>query len=255
MTITNSSIKIEDCKYAVQFINIENQVSTKALVFLHDALGSIKQWKTFPETIVKHTNLPAIIIERQGYGNSSPSKTSRTKTYMHHEAWVVLPKVLKHLNVEQPILIGHSDGATIALLYSAKFSTLGIVSIAAHIFVEEKTIEGINNTLLDAKVITSKLHKYHGNKTETLFKAWYSTWLSDDFFSWNIEWEISNIKCPILVIQSEDDNYGTLKQVEGIVAMNTDNTETLILKTGGHAPHLGNENALHEPISNFILKF
>ncbi len=253
MKITDTYIKLDDCNYGVRFFNTSETAKNKnTLIFLHDALGSIAQWKTFPETIVSKTKLPAILIERQGYGNSSPLKKSRTKSYLHHEAWVVLPKLLKKLEVTNPILIGHSDGASIALLYGSKHTTKCIVSIAAHIFVEDITINGIKKTALEAKNIKPKLQRYHGEKGAVLFDEWQKVWLSDDFLNWNIEWELSNIKCDVLAIQSKDDNYGTLEQVEGILNMVQGKTIKLILDTGGHAPHISKLEELIKPIDSFI---
>jgi len=228
MIIKDTYIEVDNCKHAVRFINTDTTKTTPTIVFLHDALGSIAQWKKFPELIIKRTNFNAVLIERQGYGSSSPSIKNRTKNYLHHEAWVVLPKVLKELKIEVPNLIGHSDGASIALLYGAKYPTQSIVSIAAHIFVEEKTITGIKNTLRFANLIKPKLLKYHGDKAEKLFDEWQKVWLSEDFLNWNIEWDISTLDSPL-----------TLKQVDGIEEMvKTKQVKKMILDKSGHAPHL-----------------
>ena len=252
--ITDADIELDDCNYSIRFLNVsEKTENEQTLIFLHDALGSIAQWKKFPEAIVAATKLPAVLIERQGYGNSSSLKKPRTNHYLHHEAWVVLPKLLEKLSIINPILIGHSDGASIALLYGSKHTTKCIISIAAHIFVEDITIKGIKETALDSKVIKTKLHKYHGDKGAILFDEWQKVWLSDSFLNWNIEWELSNIKCDVLAIQSKDDNYGTLEQIDGIINMVQGKTSKLILDTGGHAPHLNKPEELIKPIRDFII--
>ncbi|NAS30443.1 alpha/beta fold hydrolase [Flavobacteriaceae bacterium R38] len=254
MTITDKFIELDNCRYSIRLIKPESPRSEQTIVFLHDALGSIPQWKEFPETIVKKTEIQAVIIERQGYGNSSPATKKRDRNYLHHEAWVVLPKILEKLNINTPILIGHSDGGSIALLYGAKHATESIISIAAHIFVEDKTLEGIKNTLRFENLIKPKLVKYHGDKAEKLFDEWQRIWLSEAFINWNLEWDISTIKCPVLVVQSDDDEYGTLKQVDGILdIITTKNKQKLVLDTGGHAPHFSNSEKVETTITDFIL--
>src|SRR5690606_3770795 len=148
-----------------------------------------------------------------------PLQGERNITYLHREAYEVLPVLLDLLQIQHPLLIGHSDGGTIALLYGARFPAAAIVSIAAHIFVEPITMHSIRENLQQADVILAKLARYHGEKTEALFEAWYKNWLSEDFRDFNIEQEMRQIEAPTLIIQSKDDEYGSFRQVDSIFSL------------------------------------
>jgi len=165
----------------------------------------------------------------------------------------VLPQLLEKLHIKNPILIGHSDGGTIALLYASKFEVSAVVSIAAHVFVEQITIEGIRAGLENRIFLKLKLSKYHGEKTDALINAWSGTWLSEfkDFF--NMEKKLTSIHAPMLIIQSEDDNYGTLRQVDSIFDnIKSTHKKKFIPKTGGHVLHLSMPDELVEVIKKFI---
>ncbi len=220
------------------------------LVFLHDALGSIPQWKDFPEQLVAQCGLEGWLIERQGHGQSSPMKRKRTKDYLHQEALEVLPAVLQKLQISNPILIGHSDGGSIALLYASRFPTTAVITIAAHVIVEGQTLKGIRQTLQDKAFILPKLMKYHGSKAETLFDAWWQTWIAEDFVDWNLLNHMKHINCPVLAIQSDEDVFGSMKQAEQIVAHT--NGQSLIVEGGGHAPHLKYTEEVVQVIKMFI---
>ena len=214
MLITEKQWVWNDCSFQIQRLKINNLQPGGELVFLHDALGSIPQWKSFPLALVKKSQKNAVIVERQGHGRSSPFSNNREITYLHDESWQVFPELLQILDIENPVLIGHSDGGTIALLYGSRFPIKGIISIAAHIFVEEITRKSIKQATAIKADLVQKLQKYHGKKAEQLFDAWADTWLSPAFADFNIEKEISRIRAPILIIQSKDDEYGSMDQVK-----------------------------------------
>jgi pimeloyl-ACP methyl ester carboxylesterase len=210
------------------------------LVFLHEGLGCAGMWKTFPAMLCEATGCPGLVYDRLGYGKSSPLRAKRQIHYLHDYALRELPQVLAHVIAERDyVLIGHSDGGSIALIHAAQQPARlrGIVTEAAHVFVEAVTIGGVNSA--DAAFDAGKLgalDKYHGAKTEALFKAWSKTWLGSGFKFWNIKYLLPSIACPALIVQGVDDQYGTGKQVEAIVSRAA-NARKAIIAQCGHAPH------------------
>ncbi len=253
MKIIDKYIENDDCTHFIRQLQVTENEVTPVLVFLHDALGSVEQWKQFPEKLAHACVCNAVIIERQGSGQSSPFTEKRNTDFLHHQAYEVLPKLLEKLHIKNPILIGHSDGGSIALLYASKFEVKAVVSIAAHVFLEQITLEGIRESMKHKDFLKLKLSKYHGEKTDALIHAWADTWLSDEFTDFNIEKELTNITTPTLVIQSEDDNYGTLRQVDSIFNnIQSKHKKKFIPKTGGHVLHLSMPDELAKEIKKFI---
>lgn len=214
------------------------------LVFLHEALGSISQWKSFPQQLCDTLGAKGVVYERIGHGNSLPMATKRGVDYLHVAAFDELPLFL-HQNHQNHtyVLVGHSDGGSIALLHAAKEqqNCIGVITMAAHVFVEAETLAGILPAIeaFENGKLKKALEKYHGDNTNTLFYAWAHTWLSDAFASWNIEKELSSIACPVLAIQGADDQYGTEKQLDAIVsAVGSNKVTKVYLPNCGHAPHL-----------------
>lgn len=227
------------------------------LIFLHEGLGSIAQWRDFPAAVSLATHLPAVIYERWGYGNADPLDQSRSVRYLHDEALQSLPKVLQQLQVDDAILIGHSDGGSIALIFAATWpeKVRGIITEAAHVFVEDVTVAGIREAV---RVYTStdlpqRLSKYHGANTDRAFRGWSDVWLSPAFRNWNIEEYLPGVRCPILVIQGRDDEYGTAAQVEAIVKKVSGPAEPLIIPGCGHIPHHQAREKVLAEMTRFIL--
>lgn len=217
---------------------IENK---PVLLFLHEAIGSIAQWNDFPEKVSNTLNLPAVVLEFPGYGFSSDYNKKRDAKYLHHFALDQLPEFIESIGLNQEIIIiGHSDGGTNALLYSSKYpdKVKGIVTMAAHVLNEQETKEGVLPAI-DAfeSGKMNGLEMFHGQKTEPRFYAWAKTWLSEDFSDWNISDDIKNNKAPAIVIQGEDDQYGTNEQVN-IICNLLENASPYFIKDCGHAPHL-----------------
>jgi len=255
LKIIDKYVENDDCTHFVRHLKVTENEAAPVLGFLHDALGSIGQWKQFPEKLALSCACNAVIIERQGSGQSSPLAEKRKVDFLHFQAHEVLPNLLEKLDIKNPILIGHSDGGSIALLYASKFGVKAVVSIAAHVFVEQITLEGIQASMEHKDFLKLKLSKYHGEKTDALIHAWADTWLSDEFASFNIEKELTNIHAPTLVIQSEDDNYGTLQQVDSIFDnIQSTHKKKFIPKTGGHVLHLSRPDELVGKIKRFILQ-
>jgi pimeloyl-ACP methyl ester carboxylesterase len=211
------------------------------VVFLHEGLGSIDLWRGFPEEVHSAVGSPTTLVyARHGYGRSAPAMLPRPVSYMHREADVVLPALLDGLGVERPLLVGHSDGASIALLYAgAGGDVSGIVALAPHVFVEDETVAGIEaaRTTFETTDLAAKLARYHDDPAAT-FRGWNDVWLSEGFRHWNIEDRLPGIVAPVLLVQGTADDYGTLAQLDAIERGVRGRCERLVIDGGGHAPHL-----------------
>jgi pimeloyl-ACP methyl ester carboxylesterase len=237
--------------YTKQYI-FDKTNENPTIVFLHDALGSVAQWRDFPEKIVEVTGFNCLTYDRLGHGKSDNVISKRDINYLHHEAWDVLPSFIEHFNIKKPILFGHSDGGTIALLYAARFKTEKIITEAAHVLVENVTLEGIKQALTNKDFLISRLEQYHGKKTVELFNAWTKTWLDPSFKNWNIEKLLKNISCPTLIIQGENDEYATIEHVNRIIENIGKNTAALIIPNCGHTPHREAENIVLDAVVSFL---
>lgn len=213
-----------------------------ALVLLHEALGSIGQWKGFPQDLAEACGLPVLAYERQGHGGSSPLPLPRDPEYLRHEAETVLPTVLAAAGIEKPVLLGHSDGATIALMFAAAFpeAPAACIALAPHVMVEAITLAGIReaDTEPGAGEIRRRLARYHGDKTDDLWRAWAETWLAPGFAGCEMREDLGKINAPTLVLQGLEDAYGSPAQVEEIAARVSGPAETHLLPECGHAPHI-----------------
>jgi len=229
------------------FINSAEETKNGPLIlFLHEALGSIPQWKNFPEELCKKLNLEGLVYERTGHGHSPRFKSSRTSSYLHEYALDELPEFLSELELKNRklILVGHSDGGSIALLFAKQYfrNVLSVITMAAHVINEPETIEGVNKGVLAYKEgKLAGLKKYHFDKTEELFFAWADTWRSSEFKNWSIEKDISPLKMPSLILQGELDQYGTVEQINGIKKAAGQNCEIQLIPNCGHHPHLENK--------------
>ncbi|WP_265427229.1 alpha/beta fold hydrolase [Chryseobacterium sp. YIM B08800] len=234
--------EVIDVKGKNLFIKFNNTFKNKpTIVFLHDSLGSVQLWRDFPEKLAKAIQCNVLLYDRLGYGKSFPMIThERENNYMELEA-DILNDLLSELNINDAILFGHSDGGTIALITASKYpeKVKAVICEAGHIFVEDITIKGVEEALnaYSTTNLPQRLEKYHGDKVETIVKAWTEIWLSDNFRSWNIEYLLKNIKSPLLFIQGEADEYGTLNQVEKTVSQVKGTSEKFIIPNIGHTPH------------------
>lgn len=213
------------------------------LVFLHEGLGSIGQWKDFPARLANAAGCGALIYDRFGYGGSDRLEPpyERPVDFMQVEAREVLPSVLDQTGVHQAILIGHSDGGSIALLAAATLDTRirGVVTEAAHVFVEPESVASIEEAVIAYRAgdLRDKLARYHGEAVDSAFYGWANTWLQPDFEAFHIEGYLRAITCPVLAIQGVDDAYGTPGQLDMIKAAVSGPVETMLLADCGHAPH------------------
>ena len=237
--------------------NSDGEDFRPTLVFLHEGLGSIEMWHDFPAILAETTACDCLIYDRWGHGRSDALDVQRTLRYVHDEALDSLPEVLNHSNVDDAILIGHSDGGSIALIFAAEYPEIvrGIVTEAAHVFVEAITLEGIREALdiYNNTDLKQKLARYHGDNTEKIFRAWYETWLQPEFKSWDIQDCLPKITCPVLVIQGEDDQYGTAAQVEAISNQATGPSKVLLIPNCAHIPHREAKDRVAQEMTEFVL--
>lgn len=227
------------------------------VVFLHEGLGSISMWKDFPARFCEVSGLTGLVFSRYGYGNSTPRPDGERwpVEFMHRQAHEVLPLLFSALGIEKPWLFGHSDGGSIALLYAARYpeAVSGIVVVAPHIFVEEVSVASIRQAR-EAYLSTdmrARLARYHADP-DSAFWGWNDIWLDPAFRAWNIEQELANIACPVLAVQGEDDEYGTLEQIRGI-RRKAPRTRLVILPGCGHSPHRDQPEALMKEAARFIV--
>lgn len=237
---------------------IQNYKNRPTIVFLHDSLGCVELWREFPSKLCADTQCNLLVYDRLGYGRSDPMPAvERTNRYMEDEADTLI-NLLAALRIEYPVLFGHSDGASIALIAAGKYpsSVKAVIAEAGHVFVEQITLEGIEAavTQYNTTDLQQRLEKYHGNKTDTVFKAWTQTWLRKSFSSWNIEHFLTSIECPVLIIQGEQDEYGSIKQVEAIAERVKGEVEVCMIPETGHTPHKEKQLEVLERSLQFIIK-
>lgn len=242
----------------LECVRIGAELPGPTLVFLHEGLGSVALWRDFPRRVAEATSLPALIYSRAGYGNSTTLARARTPSYMHDEALAVLPALLDALDIVEPILIGHSDGASIALIHagSGVRPVRALVAIAPHVFVEDLSVGGIEQARLayEGTDLRAKLARYHGD-VDSAFRGWNDIWLSPAFRDWNIEAFLPGITCPLLLIQGRDDEYGTLAQLDAIERQASGPVERVELAACRHSPHRDQPEATLAAIAGFVSTF
>ncbi|MFP4031974.1 MAG: alpha/beta fold hydrolase [Desulfococcaceae bacterium] len=228
------------------------------VVFLHEGLGCIEIWKDVPEAVCAASGRVGLVYDRRGYGESADYPTPVwPKDYLITETGY-LPPLLDACGVERAALVGHSDGASLALLAAAiaPDRVVGVVSEAAHIFVEEITAAGIREAVgaYKAADLREKLARFLGPRTDAVFWRWADTWLSPEFRDWNIEAFLPQITAPLLVIQGVDDPYGTPAQVAGIAAGVSGPVKKVLLPECGHIPHFQARQATLSLVREFLEK-
>jgi pimeloyl-ACP methyl ester carboxylesterase len=209
-----------------------------ALVFLHEGLGSVALWRSFPDDLAQATGRRALVYSRAGHGDSHVPEQPRTPAFMHEEALDVLPRILEQHGIARPVLVGHSDGASIALIHASAHPVAKLVVLAPHVFVEDLSIASIAQAR-DAFATTDlreRMGRYHRD-AEATFRLWNDIWLAPEFRDWNIEDVLGRITAPVLAIQGAHDQYGTMAQIDAIEAGVSGPFERVVLDAR-HAPHL-----------------
>jgi pimeloyl-ACP methyl ester carboxylesterase len=270
--------KIE--KIAVGGVNLEiMRISAPAshsdrapIVFLHEGLGSVAMWRDFPKLLCQATGRAGLVYSRRGYGQSDAVPDVRgagrlQPDYMHREAREVLPELLRLCGIQKPILLGHSDGGTIALLHAAHFAVEACVVMAPHLFVEDISIAAISaaREAYEKGDLRQRLAKFHDD-VDCAFWQWNDIWLSDAFRSFNIEEECKQINCPLLAIQGHQDPYGTMAQIDAQGGVEVDFSNNISLSTSwnlrrmllkleqcGHSPQRDQTAQVLNALSRFLL--
>ena len=229
--------------------------SRPALVFLHEGLGSIRQWRDFPLRVSRATGCPALVYSRYGYGHSDVlAEPRRSVRFMHEEALESLPQVLAETGIRDPILVGHSDGASIALIHAGAGNPVrGLALMAPHVFVEEVCIRSIEQAKRDFETtdLFKRLGRYHRDARRS-FYLWNDVWLDPEFLDWNIEDYLPGITCPVQAIQGRDDRYGTMAQLRAIALKVKGPCELVELERCGHSAFRDQPEATLEAVSRFV---
>jgi pimeloyl-ACP methyl ester carboxylesterase len=249
------------------------------LVFLHEGLGCVAMWRDFPQRVAAATGYGALVYSRGGYGKSDLAQSPRSVRFMHDEALLTLPQVLDALEIRKAILVGHSDGGSIAIIYAGGIvdrRVRGLILEAPHVFVEEVGLKSIRQIAEEYRASASelvarrtpanhsqsagapmlsdlkkRLARYHGENVDATFWGWNDVWLNPEFESWNIEEYLPKIRVPVLLIQGEDDQYGTPAQVRAIEAGCQGTVQTLLVPGCGHSPHLDQPGLTLEAMKKF----
>ncbi len=248
---------IRVCERNLEYLLIPaHQINRPTLVLQHEGLGSVSMWRDFPARLAAATGCRTLVYSRYGYGQSDILEEAFKPDFMHREARQALPELLARLKIDKPLLVGHSDGASIALLHASDgpHAVAGLVAMAPHCFVEDISIRSIEAARLafESTDLPVKLAKHHRDARRT-FYGWNDIWLHPDFRSWNIEDCLQKIRCPILAIQGEDDEYGTMAQIEAVArqAIASPAVELLKLADCRHSPHRDQTLAVIEAIGRF----
>ena len=261
----------------LEVAHIPGPVDRAPLLFLHEGLGSVAMWpqrgRHWPAELCAATGRAGVLYSRRGYGQSDPIPQVRgphrtdapasalwphgrhTPRYMHHEAEAVLPLLRSVLGLQQVVLVGHSDGATIALLHAASQPCDAVVVMAPHLFVEPMTLAAIKQACdaysdTGAQGLRAKLARFHAD-VDNAFWQWNDIWLDPAFASYDIAQECARIPCPVLAVQGVQDAYGTLAQLERLQRA-APQTQTLALDACGHSPHRDQPDALTTAMRDFL---
>lgn len=226
------------------------------LVMLHQGLGSVSQWRDFPERLARATGCAAVGYDRYGYGGSDALTEPRRPDFLDVEATRTLPDLLAALRVENPILYGHSDGGTIALMYAAAFpqKPAAVISEAGHILSEVHAGTGFEDVVraFETTDLRQRLERHHGDKTDSMFRGWADIWRSPAMRGWQMLDRLAAIRCPLLVIQGKDDAHGSAAQVDPIGERSGGPVETFWIDDCEHSPHLERPDQVVARVAGFL---
>jgi pimeloyl-ACP methyl ester carboxylesterase len=231
--------------------------ASPTLVFLHEGLGCVARWRDFPRMVAEATGRAALVYSRRGYGRSEPAVLPRPLTFMHEEALEVLPALLADEGIDDAILIGHSDGASIALIYTGEIGrgVRGVVALAPHVLVEDVCVRAIvrlREQYADPSTeVRAKLAKHHADVDPT-FRGWAEVWLDPGFLAWNLTAYLPGIRVPVMALQGEDDDYGTLAQIDAVCAGVSGPSERVVIPSCGHVPMRDQPEATLASVVRFV---
>ena len=238
---------------------VPSRSNSATLVFLHEGLGCLTMWRDFPSQVAQLTGYKVLTYSRAGYGGSDPCLLPRPLTFMHDEGLNVLPQVLNLADIKKAVLVGHSDGASIALINAGGIADeriQGLILMAPHVFIEELTLASIRaaRDAYQTSDLRARLARYHGNQVDSTFLGWSQAWLDKGFLAWNLEEFLPKIEIPTLLIQGGRDNYGTLRQLETINKQLSGEAEMVILPDCGHSPFREYPSETLQAIRGFLDK-
>lgn len=261
-----STISLQGVTLEVLQIPAANASPLPTLVFLHEGLGSVAMWRDWPTRLCQRLGCAGLVYSRRGYGQSDAVPGVRGTSgesagqrvgrllpdYMHREALVVLPGLLKTLGIARPVLLGHSDGGTIALIHASRFDVAGCVVMAPHVMVEDISVQAITaaRQAYENGPLRQRLAPYHAD-VDCAFWQWNDVWLSEAFLSFDIRPELGGISAPLLAIQGETDPYGTMAQIDDIAAC-VPQAQLLKLPDCGHSPHRDQPEAVEKAMQTFM---
>jgi pimeloyl-ACP methyl ester carboxylesterase len=249
---------IEVAGHKLEAVRIgEARAGGPGLILLHEGLGSVSQWRDFPQKLAAATALPVLAYSRAGYGRSSPVPLPRRFTYMHDEARDVLPGVVAAAGFSRSVLVGHSDGASIAAIYAGSVvsrNLCGLVLMAPHFFVEDVTVASIAEArqAYETGGLRERLERHHGDNVDVAFYGWNAPWLDPASRTWDITEYLPRIQVPTLLIQGEGDQYGTLAQIDCAERLIAGPVERLVLTGCGHSPQRDQPEKTIAAISRFV---
>ena len=243
--------------HRLEYDRVDGARDRPTLILLHEGLGSIALWRDFPAKLAEATGCPVVVYSRYGYGRSDALAGPRGVDYMHREALEALPELRAQLGIHDAILVGHSDGASIALIHagSGRWPVRALVLEAPHVFVEDVSITSIAaaRTAYEATDLRWRLARYHAD-VDSAFRGWNDIWLHADFRAWNIEEYLPGVRCPVLAIQGTDDEYGTPEQLDAIERGVAGPFERLVLPDCRHSPHRDQEDAVLTAMARFVAR-
>lgn len=251
------SVLVNGVRLEIQRIAAPAGGPRSPIVFLHEGLGSVAMWRDWPTRVCEVTGRAGIVYSRRGYGGSDPIPDVRgagrlPADYMHRQAFDVLPALLRALGVPAPVLLGHSDGGSIALLHASRFPVSACVVMAPHVIVEAVSVRSIEQArdAYEGQGLRDRLARYHAD-VDVAFWQWNDVWLSDAFRAFDIRDDCRRITAPVLALQGLDDPYGTLRQVREI-APTAGRFELETVPACGHSPHRDQQEAVTARIAAFL---
>ena len=234
----------------VEYDDLPGSSDRPPLLFLHEGLGSVGLWRGFHRDVAAATGRRTVAYSRLGHGWSDLPPAKRTPAFMHEEAHTVVPALCAALDLDRPVLVGHSDGASIALLHAAAADAAAVVAMAPHVFVEEIGLVGIESARREFEEgdLRARMARHHRDP-EVTFRNWNDVWLDPVFREWDLRPDIAGITCPVLAVQGTDDPYGTVAHVEAISDNVAARDVELLVLDGGHSPHLEHRERVRDAIA------
>jgi pimeloyl-ACP methyl ester carboxylesterase len=235
----------------VEVADLSGDSERRALVLLHEGLGSVGLWRDFPQALHAATGRRVVAFSRFGHGRSDPPRAPRTLAFFHEEAHDVLPALLSQLEAPEPLLVGHSDGASIALVHAARHPVSGLALLAPHVFLEESMVPPIRVTrrAFEEGELRARLARHHDDP-DAAFHGWCDVWLDPAMRDWSLEPDAAQVAAPTLLIQGAEDEYASLAHLDRIEARVRGPVRRLVVP-GGHSPHLEQAEVVVEAIASF----